>query len=362
MNFIFAQMQPIPRDIPIEMPLPAWLLAGILIFAFLLHILFVNLMVGGSILTLVTEILGLKNEKYDRLAKKIGSTITVNKSLAVVLGVAPLLAINTLYTVYFYSANVLTGTLWISIVPLVTLAFLLSYWHKYSWDKYQNKKKQHIAIVAVSAILFLFIPLIFLTNVNLMLFPEKWGEVEGFFSALMLRNVFPRYFHFLAGSLAITGLFLFWYFNRKNYTSDEAVDGFSKYELKKKSYKFAFYVTLSNLAFGPLLLFTLPWRGVEWNMVYFIIGGIILAAIAMYIVWKELKGPAELLGKRFYLVISILTVTVILMGTGRHIYRENVVSPHQEKMIEKTEQYYDMESIKGDVLKRQERNDKNQND
>lgn len=352
MNFVLAQIQPVPRDIPIEMPLPAWLLADILIFAFLLHILFVNLMVGGSILTMVTEILGLKDKKYDRLAKKIGSTITVNKSLAVVLGVAPLLAINTLYTVYFYSANALTGNLWISIVPLVTVAFLLSYWHKYSWNKFEHKKKQHIAIVAVSTALFLFVPLIFLTNVNLMLFPEKWAEVEGFFSALMLRNVFPRYFHFLAGSLAVTGLFLFWYFSRKSYISDEENDGFSKYELKKKSYKFAFYVTVSNLAFGPLLLFTLPWRGVEWNMVYFIIGGITLAAIAMYIVWKELKGPAELLGRRFYLIVFFLTITVVLMGTGRHIYRENAVSPHQKKMIQKTEQSYGIESEKEDVLKK----------
>jgi hypothetical protein len=41
-----------------------------------------------------------------------------------------------------------------------------------------------------------------------MLFPEKWGEINGFFEAMTLPNVFPRYFHFITASMAITGLFL----------------------------------------------------------------------------------------------------------------------------------------------------------
>lgn len=37
--------------------------------------------------------------------------------MAVVLGVAPLLLINVLYTIHFYIANALTGTAWILLVP-----------------------------------------------------------------------------------------------------------------------------------------------------------------------------------------------------------------------------------------------------
>jgi hypothetical protein len=51
--------------------------------------------------------------------------------------------------------------------------------------------------MAAAVGVFLFIPLIFLTNVNLMMFPEKWGTVHGFLEALVLPNVFPRYFEFL---------------------------------------------------------------------------------------------------------------------------------------------------------------------
>ena len=169
---------PVPRDVPLPLPLPEGVLVFLLVVSFLLHILFVNLMLGGSLLTLWAEIKGRKDKKYDNLAREIANTITVNKSLAVVLGVAPLLSINTLYTLFFYSANSLTGTLWVSIVPLVTIAFLLLYFHKYSWERYKDKKGFHLWLNGIAAAILLFVPFIFLTNINLMLFPEQWG---GFF-------------------------------------------------------------------------------------------------------------------------------------------------------------------------------------
>ena len=195
---------PLPKDIPLELPLPEWLLVGLLVFAFLAHIVFINLMLGGSILTLWSQIKGLKNKEYDTFAHEIAKTITVNKSMAVVLGVAPLLCINTLYTIYFYSANALTGFVWILIIPLVIIAFLLTYLHKFSWESMENNKRLHISIMAAAVGVFLFIPLIFLTNVNLMMFPEKWGTVHGFLEALVLPNVFPRYFEFLGACLKLS--------------------------------------------------------------------------------------------------------------------------------------------------------------
>ena len=200
MLFLFDT--PIPKDIPLPLPLPEWLLVFLLVFSFLLHIIFINLMVGGSIVVLWAQIKGIKDHRYDIFAHEIAKTITVNKSIAVVLGVAPLLSINTLYAVYFYSANALTGFWWILIIPLVTIAFLLTYLHKYTWEQLEQHKWVHISTIALSVAIFLLIPLIFLTNVNLMMFPEQWGNIKGFLSALFLPNVFPRYFEFLGACLA----------------------------------------------------------------------------------------------------------------------------------------------------------------
>ena len=335
---IFLLQTPVPKDIPLPLPLPEWLLVGLLIISFLLHILFVNLMLGGTLLTLWAELKGMKNKDYDTLGKEIAKTVTVNKSLAVVLGVAPLLTINALYTIYFYSANAMTGTFWIMIIPFVIVAFLLIYWHKYSWDSMKNKNF-HIALIALGSLIFLFVPLIFLTNINIMLFPERWREVEGFFSAMIMWNVIPRYLHFLAASLAITGLFLFWWLSRKKYPVSALFKQFSKTDIKRKWYKLALYASLSQIVLGPLNLFTLPWDNVSIGLIYIITTGALIAIGAMYMIWRELRGPEEKLGRNFYKIALALTVVVLFMGTGRHVYRAVSLAPHQEAMAAKTKDF-----------------------
>ena len=210
MSFNFLSITPVPRDLPLPLPLPEGVLSVLLVVFFLVHILFVNLMVGGSILVVVAEWLGQKSARWDRLGLAIAKTVTVNKSLAVVMGIGPLLCINLLYTLQWYSANALTGHAWLMIVPLVTVAFLLTYLHKYTWDTWTEGKKKtwHFLTGMAAALLFLSIPFIFLANVNLMLFPGEWEKVRGFFSSLTIGNVLPRYLHFLAASVAMSGLFL----------------------------------------------------------------------------------------------------------------------------------------------------------
>jgi len=212
---------PVLRDIPLALPAPVLLLEILVVVSFLAHILFVALMVGGSLLTFALEFLGRRDPDRRRLAREVGKTITVNKSLAVVLGVAPLLILNTLYTVFFYSANALTGTAWILVVPLVIAAFLITYAHKYSWELLDSRRGLHLALAAASAALFASVPLIFLTNVNLMLYPEWWGRVRGFFSAMLLPNVLPRYLHFVTASVALTGIYMVWIAGWKGFPSSD---------------------------------------------------------------------------------------------------------------------------------------------
>jgi cytochrome c len=327
---------PVPRDIPLDLPLPEWLLVVLLVVSFLAHIVFVNLMLGGSILTLWAQIKGLKDKDYDTLAHEIARTITVNKSLAVVLGVAPLLSINTLYTIYFYSANALTGLMWISIIPLVTFAFLLTYLHKYTWHTLANNKPLHISIIAAAVLVFLFIPLIFLVNINLMLFPEKWGTIKGFMSALALPNVFPRYLHFLCASMAVTGLFLFWYFGRSKYPFERYFSRLTRYDIRKKAYSLTFAFSLFQFMIGPIVLITLPAKGVQWNLLLIIFAGAAIALPAMYWIWKAITGPPEQLDKHSGKILMAMTFTVLFMGSGRHVYRANALAPHKKMMAAKT--------------------------
>lgn len=325
---------PVPRDINLPMPLPHGVLVVLLVFSFLLHILFVNLMLGATLLTLWYQLRGLWNKKYDELAKQITATITVNKSLAVVLGVAPLLTINVLYTIYFYSANALTGLMWIAIIPWVSIVFLFLYAHKYTWVRLENNKALHISLLVIPVLSFLFIPLIFLTNINLMLFPEKWDSIHGFLSALQLPNVFSRYFHFITASLAVTGLFLVWYTGKRKNAAENAPSQLTQNELVRNFYNITFTATLAQFIFGPVVFLTLPAKGIDWNVFWVIAAGVSVAIASLVVLWKEINDNVP--GRRFYLVSILLLAVVGFMGTGRHLFRANALKTHQQMVVERT--------------------------
>lgn len=340
---------PIPHDIPLPLPAAEAFLKFLLVFSFLAHILFVNLMVGGVFLTLYYEIKGLKDSIYDELAFLIANTITVNKSLAVVLGVAPLLLINVLYTVWFYAANALTGVVWLLVIPLVAIAFLLTYLHKYSWKKLKGHKKLHMAILAIAIMIFLFIPLVFLVNINLMIFPDRWVQIKGFLTALNLPSVFSRYFHFLAASLAVAGLFLVGVFKTKwieEYPSLKT----KKTELQKQFYKITLVVSLCQFVIGPTVLLTLPRVGLSALMLWTLFIGVVFAIGSLALIFKELKEPLEV-GKKLLPIAGLLTVTVICMASARHFYREKSLSVHKKAVKEKTNEYQELiRLVKSDSL------------
>ena len=133
-------MDILPVSIPLDLPEPLWFLKFALIVFFLIHILLINFMIGGTFWTVFFRMLGKEDPFWSRVAREMGNTVTVNKSLAVVLGVAPLLAISLVYTNFFYSANNITSTLWLLLIWLVALAFLSLYIYKYTWDSEKHSE------------------------------------------------------------------------------------------------------------------------------------------------------------------------------------------------------------------------------
>ena len=329
---------PIPRDFPLPLPASPIDLQVAVVLLFLAHILFVNLMLGGAVFSLAYEVRGLRRPALDLLAQKIAATVTVNKSLAVVLGVGPLLVINALYALHFYTANSLTGRAWIMIVPLVITAFLLLYAHKYSWQALGDRKGLHLAIGAAGALILLAVPFIFLANINLMLFPERWLEVEGFLSAALLPNVVPRYLHFVLASLAVTALFLAGWLCRRGFPFEEALPGLDRCEIRRELLSAAFGATGLQIVAGPLVLMTLPAGGFSWLMIGNLTLAVGLGAVALVLLWREMaeRGP---LSARYWAVVAILGCTVGLMAFSRHLYREEVLAPHRAMVAAHTEAF-----------------------
>lgn len=42
---------PIPHDVPLPLPAPEWVLVAVLVVFFLMHIIFITMMVGGTMMT-----------------------------------------------------------------------------------------------------------------------------------------------------------------------------------------------------------------------------------------------------------------------------------------------------------------------
>ncbi len=342
---LFLQAMPVPRDLELPLPLGEYELKIILVLLFLVHIIFVNLMLGGTAFAVVFEIIGRKIPRYDTLARRLADTVTVNKSLAVVLGVGPLLCMNLAYTIHFYSANALTGYAWIQIIPLVITAFLATYVYKYTWGRWSGeRKKLHISIGVAATFLFLSIPFLFLSNINLMLFPAQWNQVSGFFSSLRVGNVFPRYFHFVTASLALTGLFASAWLSRKKFPLEEKLPGFTRPEIKRLFYRAAFYFTLAQLVFGPLLLFTLPYNGVTGILFVIILSGVGLALIALLLLRAEILSSDDKIGRLLAPICILLALTVLAMGTGRHTYREACLVDHKAMIADATSSFHAVET------------------
>ena len=331
---------PVPRDLSLPLPLPEGLLKALLVLFFLVHILFVNLTVGGSLLVAFFEYLGFKNKKYDALALELAKTITVNKSLAVVMGIGPLLCINLVYTIQWYGANALTGHAWLLIIPLIVSAFLLAYLHKYTWHRWETEtaKQFHWAIVLASSLMFLAIPFVFLANINLMLFPSEWDKVKGFFSSLKIGNVFPRYLHFLLASIALTGLAGAGWFWRK-VVVDRLDNGMTREELRRLFYRIAALATAFQFIAGPILLFTLPSIGVTPLLYKIILPSAALGLVLLIILWKKSKASDASLRSGYVRLCIFFSIVVLGMGSGRHAYREASLATHKQQVRERSAEY-----------------------
>jgi len=332
---------PISPDNALPIPAPLGLMELLIILTFIIHILFVNFTVS-----LVTGAVGLeiagkvkKSAFLDKMAKSCSFHASIHKSIAVVMGVAPLLIISVIYTQYFYSSTILIGKIWISVIPLLIIAFLLLYLYKFTWDKWQNKKALHILVGFAAMLILLYIPLIFIVNITSMLYPDKWGEVQGFFPSLLYYpQIWQRYLHFILASLATGGFYVFLFYEYKS----RKKGGLEDYEQSLKLFgaKVSLWITVVQLIAGFILLFAFKpevrmlFMGEDLLLTTLLMLSIVLTIILC--VFLFLAGYKDSF-KSFVLSAAVFVLIVSIMGWIRHEVRETYLSPYFDE-FPRTEQ------------------------
>ena len=204
-------------DILLKKPIPDDWLHGLLFASFSIHILFVLLTIGTAVLSVYYFIGANWGGKPDdlRIDRRILRTFMAHKSLAVVLGVAPLLLMQLVFTVPFFTAINLFAPFWICIVVFLIIAFV-------SFDILGHKiyihPYVHIFSGIIALVFLLAVPAIFVSVLITQENPDKWITIISHdyrLSGPLATHWFFRYLHILGASIVFGSAFHY-FFSARN--------------------------------------------------------------------------------------------------------------------------------------------------
>lgn len=200
----------IPQPDPLALPAPAWLLWALLLLTFFLHVIPMNLVLGGSIVGAIARVRGRRPGRPHEaeLAHVIAKAMPVLISAAVTLGVAALLFLQVLYGRVFFVSAVVMGWWWLGVIGLLILAYYAAYLLSMREASLGAAGTLFAWVIAAVAGL---IALIYGNNMTLMLKP---AELVARYAAggggvqlnLLDPSLFPRHLHMVLGAIAVSGL------------------------------------------------------------------------------------------------------------------------------------------------------------
>jgi hypothetical protein len=202
--------------IPLSDTIPAhWMWFQVfLIVTFAIHLVFMNAMLGSSIIALA----GLLRRGAGRLADARTGRAVVPSLIAFTInsGVAPLLFVHVLYGHFLFTSSVLMAWWWLSVVGLLLLAYAGAYIVDFRFDALNRLRT---ALLTGIAGLLMAVAFIFSCNMTLMLSPQHWlrylAHPTGTLLSLADPMLLPRYLHFLTASVAVGGLAMAWMWRRR---------------------------------------------------------------------------------------------------------------------------------------------------
>lgn len=202
---------------PDAIPAPWGVFETLETFTFIIHMVFVNVVLGGILLLLYNRLFKPSETASNPFQNTLTTKIPTMFALSVTFGVAPLLFMQVLYGHFFYSSSVIMAVAWILVIPSLIIAYYGIYIYKQSRDK---KSSLATISLAIAAGLVLYIAFIEVNNMTLMVQPQKWtmyfSDRSGGNLNLGEVTLIPRYLHFIVASIAVAGLFssVVWYFRK----------------------------------------------------------------------------------------------------------------------------------------------------
>jgi len=243
---------PMPDAAPV--PGPLWLFQFLLVFTFVLHLVFVNLTLGGTLLAAWARLAsgGREGDFRTALASRLASINGYGVSLAITTGVAPLLFIQVLYGQYFYPATILLGWIWFCLLVVLMVGYYALYLHKF---RSEPSRPASAVWLVVSALMFLLVAAVQVMVNLLHAQPGRWADARANPWVILGDPTYlPRLAHFVFAAVGFSALVVCWWAVRR------ARKGGGELEeaMARSTWKWVLWTTLLELVDGFLLLLVLP--------------------------------------------------------------------------------------------------------
>lgn len=324
------QTLPIPHVDPLPLPGPVWLFTLLLLVVFALHVTAMNSALGGSIWALWNYLRGRHSEHpfSRRLANELATMLPTFLAFTVTLGVAALLFVQVLFGNFLYTSSILIGALWLTVIPLVMVAYYGFYYFSYTAEKGKGIAG---CVLAISVCVLLGIAFIFVNNMTLMQSPERWLQMyrahpNGSNLNLGDHSVFPRYLHIVNGAIALFSAILAHLGMRKMKVDAE----YGRWIVRRSALVFA---ACSGLQFllGMWLLLAIP-RQVAMSLLRDPLTGAVFGLALMSVICAVLLillgSLAEKPGPLVHAGFGMSLVTLFLMVCLRYLLRLAYLKPY----------------------------------
>ncbi len=313
----------IPAVDAAAVPGPFWLFHVLLVLTFFLHLGFMNLTLGGTLLAAISQLAskGAADDPRTVLAARLMGINNYGISLTITTGVAPLLFVQVLYQQYFYPATILLGWIWFAFLVMLAVGYYAAY--AYKFRGVPSVGRGGTAWLILSAVMFFLIAMVQVA-VNLVHSrPDHWSVLaDQPLRVLADPSFFPRLLHFVLAALAFSGVIAAWWAVRQ---ARRSVDVELNRSIAATSWRWAMFAIMLQFVDGILFLLVLPGNVLKGLMR----GGVatlaplgisIVLALALTMLLARVRDPVEEPGT-VNLTLGLVAVLMAIMSITRHQVR-----------------------------------------
>lgn len=300
---------------PMGVPFHPLLFIVLMVLTFAVHIIFVNFVLGSAFFALYGAIKGGQN--WSRLTKSLIKVTPITNSVAILIGIAPLLFVQVVYDPFWYVSNTLSAWWVIGFILFLLIAYFCAY---IFYFKYESSPGLGKLAGFVSLLMFLISAFTIHALNYQALLPEKWlgwyikGLEVNTSGTTLHAFQLPRLLHFLVPAFAMIGIYFMlyaWYFSkREDFSSD-----YLRW-VANLGAKLALYGSLVQAVVGFWWLLSVPSKFNFHTNPFFILAFVSAIGLLAYL-FKAQRDPIKSAIPAFLLAF----ITILFMATAREALR-----------------------------------------